>query len=69
MVRCALEDEVLEQVRHAGFAVAFVPRTHQVGDVDGDLLLAPVGDKQETKTVVEPVLGDASHGRHLGRDR
>ena len=67
MVRRALEEEVFKQVRHARFAVAFVPRTHQVGDVDGDLLLAPVGEKQEPKGIVESVLGDAFHGRDLCR--
>ncbi len=66
MVRRAFENQVFEQVRHAGFAVAFVPRTHPVGDVDGDLLLAPVGRKQEPKAVVESVLGDTFDGRHLG---
>ena len=33
------EVHVLEQVRHAGFAVAFVARADQVGHVDRDLRL------------------------------
>jgi hypothetical protein len=43
VLRCPFEDEVLEQVRHAALAVAFVAGADQVGDVDGDRLLRPVG--------------------------
>ena len=38
------EIHVLQQVRHAGLAVAFVARAHQVGDVDGDLGLGGSGN-------------------------
>ena len=66
MIHRAFDNEVFEQMSHAGFAVAFVPPTHQVGDVDRELLLAPVGRKQEPKAVVESVLGDVFYGRHSG---
>jgi len=37
MIRCALEDHVLEQVRHAGLAVTLVPRADEHGQVHGHL--------------------------------
>ena len=57
--RRALEDHVLEQVGHAGFAVAFVPRADEDGQVDGDRGPRRVGKEQHLQAVVEPVLGDA----------
>ena len=65
----AFKNQVFEQVRHAGFAIALVPRTHEVRDADEDLLLARVGIKQEPKAVVEAVLGNALDGCHVGCNR
>ena len=67
VVRGAFEDEVLQQVRHAGFAVAFVPGAHQIGDVHGDLLLALVRKEQDAQTVRQLVFRNTLHGgHHLG---
>ncbi len=55
----ALEQHVLEQVRHAGFAVALVARADQVGNIDGDGVLRGVGKEQDLEPVRQPVLGNA----------
>ena len=57
----ALEQQMLEQVRHAGLAVAFLPRADEVGDVDGRRRLGRVGEEQHLETVGERKLGDALH--------
>ena len=59
------EHQVLQQVRHAGFAVAFLARTHQVGDVHRDLGLGGVRKQQHVQAVRIGVLGDAFDRRHL----
>ena len=59
MILRAFEDHVLEQVGHAGFAVALVPRADQVRDVDRGRGLGRIGKQQDPQAVVEPVLGDA----------
>lgn len=59
----ALEHKVFQQVRHAGFAVVFMTRTDQIGDVDGDGLLGFVGEEQHPQPVFQTVLGDAFHTR------
>ena len=59
------EEHVLEQVRHAGFAVAFVARADQVGHVDGDFGLGGVGEKQHVEAVGKGVFGDAFDGGDL----
>ena len=72
--RCALEKQMLEQVRHAGLAVPFMPRTNEVGDVDGDGRLGRVGEEQDTQAVGKAILGDPFHrsafdGANRGRLR
>ena len=65
------EVHVLQQVRHAGLAVAFVPRAHQVGHVDRDLRLGRIGVQQHLQAVREVVLRDPAHGGtllHAGRE-
>jgi hypothetical protein len=69
MARRAFEHHVLEQVRHARFAVAFESRADEVSDVDGDVGLRRVGEQQNLETVVEPVLGDALDASDLVRLR
>ena len=59
------EQHVLQQVRHAGFAVALVARAHQVGHVDRDLRLGGIGEQQDVQAVRQGVLGDALHGGDL----
>ena len=55
----ALEEHVLEQVGHAGLAVAFVARADEDGHVDGDVGRGGVGEEQDAQAVVEAVFGDA----------
>src|SRR5581483_428763 len=63
----ALEHQVLEQVRHAGLAVAFVARADEVGDVHRQRRLGRVGEEQHAQAVRQRVLGDAIDGDDLGR--
>ena len=65
----ALEDHVLEQVGHAGFAVALVPRADEHGQVDGDLGRERIGEEQHAQAVVEPVFGDPLDRRDVPRYR
>ncbi len=58
----ALEQHVLEQVRHAGLAVALVARADEVGDVDRDRRLGGIGEEQHAQAVGEQVFGDAFDG-------
>ena len=57
--RRALEDQVLQQVGHAGLAVTLVPRADAVGDVDGGGGLGVVGHQQQLQAVGQAVFGDA----------
>ena len=59
MLRRALEQHVLEQVRHAVFAFALVARADEIGDVDRDRIVRRVGEQQHLETVRQPVLGNA----------
>ncbi|MCG3162244.1 MAG: hypothetical protein JMDDDDMK_03484 [Acidobacteria bacterium] len=59
MSRRAFEDQMFEQMRHPGFAVIFVARADQIGDVDGDRLLGRIGEEQYAKAVRQTVFGDA----------
>ena len=63
--RRALEQQVLEQVRHAGLAVALEARADPVGDVDGGARLGVVGHEQQLQPVLQPVFGDAFDPGHL----
>ena len=65
MVSAALEYHVLQQVGHAAFAGAFLPRADQVSDIDGDGGFGRIGEHQEMQSVVETVLGDAFDGSYL----
>ena len=55
----ALEDHVLEQVSHAGFAVAFVAAAHEHGHVHGHGRPRRLGKEQHPCPVGEPVLRHA----------
>jgi hypothetical protein len=57
----ALEQQVLQQVGHAGLAVVLVHRADQVGQVDGDRGLAGVGEQQHAQAVAHAVFADAFH--------
>ena len=65
MRRRPFEDHVLQQVGHARFAVAFVPRADEHGHVHGDRRPRMIGIEQQPQAVVELVLGDAFDGRDL----
>src|SRR5581483_3397494 len=59
VARRALEDHVLEQMRHAGFAVTFLPRTDQHGKIYRDLGLRVVRKEQDAEAIIELVFADA----------
>jgi hypothetical protein len=63
----ALEQHVLEQVRHAFLAVAFVARADQVDDVHGDRVGARIGQGEDLQAVGQPVFGDPLDRRHALR--
>ena len=63
----ALEDHVLEQMGHAGLAVAFVARADQDGHVDGDRRPRRLGKKQHTGPVGQAVFGHAFDGGDFPR--
>ena len=62
----ALEHHVLQQVRHAGFAIALVARADHIGDVHRDRRLGVIGEQQHLQAVVEAVFGDAFDGGDFG---
>ena len=64
MFRRSLEEQVLEQVRHAGLAVVLVTRAHSVGEVDGGRRLRIVRYQQHLQPVRQAVLVDAFDGLH-----
>ncbi len=64
-VRGLDEIHVLEQMRHARLAIAFVPRPDQIGHVDRDLRLGRIGIQEHPQAVRVVVFGDAAHRRHL----
>ena len=66
MGRSALEDHVLQQVGHAGFAVAFVAGADKDGHIDGDGGLESSGKEEKSEAVVEPILGNALQRLHFG---
>ena len=59
------ERHVLQKVRHAGFAVSFIPRTHQVHDIHRDLGLGVVRKQQHVKTIREGILRHSLNGCHF----
>ena len=66
--RRALEDQVLQQVRHAGLAVVLVARADVIGHVDRGRGLAVIGGQQDLQAVGQPVLADALDlGHRFGR--
>src|SRR5580700_10334507 len=56
------EIHVLQQVGHAGFAVALMAGADQVSHVDGDLRIGLVGVQEHPQAVGETIFGNASHG-------
>src|SRR6267142_1031928 len=63
----ALEQHVLEEVRHAFLAVALVARADEVHDVHGDRVGARIGQREHLEAVRQPVLGDALDRHHALR--
>ena len=68
-ILAGLEDQMLQQVGHAGLAVDLIERAHHVGDVGGDGGLAGIGEEQYPQAVAQPVFGDALDARDLHRSR
>src|SRR5207249_2660500 len=58
-MRARDEVHVLEQMRHPRFAVPFVTRADEVGDVDGDRAAAGIGEQQYAQAVGIGVLRDS----------
>ena len=54
-----LEHQVLKEVRHAGFAVVFLPRPHEIGYVDRGRGLGGIRIKHHPQAVGEAVLRNA----------
>ena len=67
VARAALEHHVLDQVGHAGLAVALLARADVDHGVDGEGRSGGVGDEQDLEAVGEPVLGHAFDRPDLGR--
>jgi len=65
MVGRTLEDEVLQEVGHPGFAVGLVAGAYFIGYVDGDVGDGIVREEQDFEAVLEFVFGDALHGGYL----
>ena len=61
MLRRALENEMLEQMRHSRLAVILMPRTDLVGDVHRDDRFRRIRKKQHAKPVRQAVFRDAFH--------
>ena len=59
------EIHVLEEMGHAGFAVAFVAGADHVDHVDGDFGVGAVGDEEDAEAVGVSVFGDAGEGGGL----
>jgi hypothetical protein len=60
----SLEQQVLEQVGHAGLAVVLVARSDHVGHVDRHRRLGVVGVQQHLQAVGEAVFVDPFDGPH-----
>ena len=56
----ALEQQVLQQVRHTGFAIVLVARTHQIRDVHRDGVLRGIGKQQYLQPVIEVCLPETA---------
>ena len=65
VVRRADEVQVLEQMRHAGLAVALEARADQVRHVDRDLGVRRIGEQQDAQPVGIRVFGDAAEAGFL----
>ena len=66
LLGCAFEHHVLQQMRHAGFAIVFMAAAYQVGDVDGGGGLGGVWRQQDPQAVGQAVFGDALNRAELG---
>ncbi len=56
------KQHVLQQVSHAGFAVAFVTRPDEVGHIHGQLRLGLIGKQQNVEAVRQGVFRDSLDG-------
>ena len=72
MIPGALEHEVLQQMGHPGLAVILVARSNHVSDVDRNIGLGGIREKQDAEPVLQPVFTDSfdsGHVLHAGRKR
>ena len=61
------KQHMLQQVRHARFAVTFMTGANKDGHVDGELRLRSVGEQEDLDAVVELVFGNTfDFGNFLG---
>ena len=67
--RRSLEQHVLQQVGHAGFAVALVPRADEDRQIDRDGRFGVVGANEHLQPVVQAILAEAFDRRDLGGRR
>ena len=65
--RRAFEQQVLEQMRHAGLADVLLPRADAVGHVDRRRRFTGVGHQQHLQAVGQAVFGDAFDGGGFDR--
>ena len=56
---CAFKYQVLQQMRHAGLAIVFVPAANEVGDIDGGRGLGRIGCQQNPQAVWQAVFAHA----------
>ncbi len=65
MVLAAFEQQVLKQMRHAGFAIIFVLGADFVSDINGSGFFARIGKQQHRQPVLQPVFSNAFNLRDL----
>ncbi|MNM72483.1 hypothetical protein D3C81_841780 [compost metagenome] len=63
VLRRALEQQVLQQMRHAGLAVVLMHRAHAVDQIDRHRRLACIREQQHPHSILQPVFADTFHAR------
>ena len=66
--RCALENQMLQQVCHARFAITFMPRTNQHCHIDGNCWLRRIRKQQNSRSIRQPIFSHTLYRDHLLRD-
>ena len=68
-VRRTLENQMLQQMCHAGLAVTLMTRAHQISQVDCHAIVCHIGCQQDLESVCQTELGNAFHGLDLFHTR